>query len=878
MLKEQKEGEALEKRMDRKIKEQEDALKIKKIKLLAGEDKYDEALDVINQLDVSRIKLTPTLCLIGDVYMHVGMYDKAEEVLVKVYNKTPSNRRILSLLTTLYTDMGEYSEAEYYYKEFIGVASKDVHRYILRYQLDKAKGERMSVLIDTLERLKDYEYEEEWAYELAQLYHKSGDDKKAIKECNEIILWFGHGLYVNKAIALKCSITGEPVPFEDENDEDIYTEKEDEHVSGLTDTSIDVELIEKMLKEQGTNLDEDLDAEDDDYLGADTSDKRTSATDDSDDDFDDEITDALSDDASEFEEDFDADMPDSHAGASAPVVVNDTDMVSSQAAVGLFDALSTDSTMDFWGDVRKRRAQKKAEKAAKAAHRHKGEDTDTAMMENTAADTDEDDFEDEVFDGTSKDDDFDVSMLSDERFKQSLMEESLDDDDDFDDEFSDETFLNEAPEDAFEKELFEEDLDAEDEENTASDNENPVNKALQNEALEDTNSDVEENNSKTEEAGAVEVTDTTVDEDKALGASEHTVEIDLDGLDFAQKASVKTPVEIDMKAASSGDHASEVVEETAEPTEDATSKNVSLKDTSAKDTIETPSAEDDLMYDDDIVQERSWTEEDKTFIDGLFGEKKTQTQNDVFSDVPDIDYVKEQLSKTFTKLEDADVEDFDILADYDINFVVLCNDSSMKAQISLGIAKALNTYGMCDKTKIFRASADDLNKRDFSMIFDRLQGGCLIIDEAGQLSDQSAEIIEKYVDEDNQQTAIILSETQDAIMQFWKKYQTLRAKFLNVINVSKYNEMELVTLAKGYIDERKYELDEDAALVLRDYFKRELDKGQEVNYDDVIEIVDLAIANLEKRNVRNLYMTVLDNKYEEAKMFRLLPQDFKILM
>ena len=850
MLKEQKEGEALEKRMDKKIKEQEDALKIKKIKLLAGENKYDEALDVIGQLDVSRIKLTPTLCLIGDVYMHAGMYDKAEEVLVKVYNKTPSNRRILSLLTTLYTDMGEYSEAEYYYKEFIGVASKDVHRYILRYQLDKAKGERMSVLIDTLERLKDYEYEEEWAYELAQLYHKSGDDKKAIKECNEIILWFGHGLYVNKAIALKCSITGEPVPFEDENDEDIYTEKEDEHVSGLTDTSIDVEMIEKMLREQGTNLEEDLDAEDDDYSDAGASAKRTSVTDDSDDDFDDEITDTLSDDASEFEDDFDADMPDSHVGASAPVVVNDTDMVSSQAAVGLFDALSTDSTMDFWGDIRKRREQKKAEKAAKAAHRHKGEDTDIAMAANSGSDIDDKDFEDEVFDGTSKNDDFDVSMLSDERFKQSLMEESLDDDDDFDDEFSDETFLNEAPEDAFEKELFEEDLDAEDEENTASDNENPVDKALKNEASEDTNSDVEENNSKTEEAGAVEITDTTVDEDKALGASEHTVEINLDNIDFAQKASVQTPVGVDVEAASS------------------------------ENTIKAPVAEDGLMYedDDDIVQERSWTEEDKTFIDGLFGEKKTQTQNDVFSDVPDIDYVKEQLSKTFTKFEDADVEDFDILADYDINFVVLCNDSSMKAQISLGIAKALNTYGMCDKTKIFRASADDLNKRDFSMIFDRLQGGCLIIDKAGQLSDQSAEIIEKYVDKDNQQTAIILSETQDAIMQFWKKHQTLRAKFLNVINVSKYNEMELVTLAKGYIDERKYELDEDAALVLRDYFKRELDKGQEVNYDDVIEIVDLAIANLEKRNVRNLYMTVLDNKYEEAKMFRLLPQDFKILM
>lgn len=848
MLKEQKEGEALEKRMDKKIKEQEDALKIKKIKLLAGENKYDEALDVIGQLDVSRIKLTPTLCLIGDVYMHADMYDKAEEVLVKVYNKAPSNRRILSLLTTLYTDMGEYSEAEYYYKEFIGVASKDVHRYILRYQLDKAKGERMSVLIDTLERLKDYEYEEEWAYELAQLYHKSGDDKKAIKECNEIILWFGHGLYVNKAIALKCSITGEPIPFEDENDEELYIEKEDEHVSGLTDTSIDVEMIEKMLREQGANLDEDLDAEDDDYSDADASAKRTSVTDDSDDDFDDEITDVLSDDASEFEDGFDVDMSDSHAGASAPVIVNDTDMVSSQAAVGLFDALSTDSTMDFWGDIRKRREQKKAEKAAKAAHRHKGEDTDTAMAANSVSDIDDDDFEDEVFDGTSKDDDFDVSMLSDERFKQSLMEESLDDD--FDDEFSDETFLNEAPEDAFEKKLFEEDLDAENEKIEDLSNANSADKTVDDEVSVDEISGNEETDSKAEEADINAITDAAGTEVKASGASEHTVEINLDDIDYIQKASVQTPVGGDVEVASSGD------------------------------TIKTLAAEDEPMYedDDDIVQERSWTEEDKTFIDGLFGEKKTQTQNDAFSDVPDIDYVKEQLSKTFTKFEDADIEEFDILADYDINFVVLCNDSSMKAQISLGIAKALNTYGMCDKSKIFRASADDLNKRDFSMIFDRLQGGCLIIDEAGQLSDQSAEIIEKYVDKDNQQIAIILSETRDAIMQFWKKHQTLRAKFLNVINVSKYNEMELVTLAKGYIDERKYELDEDAALVLRDYFKRELDKGQEVNYDDVIEIVDLAISNLEKRNVRNLYMTVLDNKYEEAKMFRLLPQDFKILM
>lgn len=120
----------------------------------------------------------------------------------------PKGRRALDLLTSLYIEKGSYSEAEYYYKEFISVASRDLHRYILRYRLDKGKGERTSVLIHTLEQLKDYEYIEEWAYELAKLYHEAGEDKKCIRECDEIILWFGHGEYVDLANELKAEVSG----------------------------------------------------------------------------------------------------------------------------------------------------------------------------------------------------------------------------------------------------------------------------------------------------------------------------------------------------------------------------------------------------------------------------------------------------------------------------------------------------------------------------------------------------------------------------------------------------------------------------------------------------------------------------------------------
>ena len=170
--------------------------------------------------------------------------------------------------------------------------------------------------------------------------------------------------------------------------------------------------------------------------------------------------------------------------------------------------------------------------------------------------------------------------------------------------------------------------------------------------------------------------------------------------------------------------------------------------------------------------------------------------------------------------------DYDVLAPYDINFVVLSDDKGMKSQIALGIAKALNTYGICDKNKIVRAKASELNRQDFSIIFGKISGGCLIIERADELSDASVAIIENVVNQENQDVAIVFESRQDELKAFWKKHKELRGKFLNVINVSKYNEMELVTLAKGYIEKRGYELSPEAAIVLRDFFKKKNQKEQ----------------------------------------------------
>lgn len=742
----------MEKRIDKKEREQAEALMLKKMKILFREGKSREALDVINAMDVSRIKAASTLCLIGEVYMQENMYDQAEEFFVRAYDKSPSNRRILTLLTDLYIEMGDYSEAEYYYKEFIGAASRDLNRYTLRYRLDKAKGERIAVLIDTLERLKDYEYSERWGYELAELYHKSGDDKKALKECEEIILWFGHGVYVNKTILLKCEITGEEPPeLDPEPDMDIeHMADEAVEISG---TGIDVDLIARALEQQAGTEAPDTSA-------MDTANNI-----------------ALWDEASA-----DADEAEIEATAQPAMEIPNTPNAS------IFDALSTDTVMDFWSGDGEQEAAPVVDDGLKG-------EAFTGLEEDTDNVDDVEDFEDIE----SMDEDF-----LEEDFEEDFEEDS---EDDFEDEPIDQ------PEDDFLANILDEEDDDEDDDFAQL-------------IHGDEDEDVDQLFSQMGEMSDLGEED--LDEE----------DLDEENLDEDQ-----------------------IIDSDNDLFEDE------LLDEDDEDDL------DEVIMDDDVEDERDWTEDDKTFISGLFDESKTS--NSLFATVPNIDYVKEQLNQTFTKFEDAETANFDILADYDINFVVLSNDPSMKAQIALGIAKALNTYGKCDKNKIVRATAEDLNQRDFSVIFDKLSDGCLVIEGAGKLSDESAKIIETYVNSDNQTTAIILESTKDEIMDFWKRHQTMRSKFLNVINVSKYNEMELVTLAKGYIESRKYELDPDAALILRDQFSKAIEEGQVINYEDVIDVVDQAISKLEKRNVKNLFMTVLDNKYEEAKMFRLLPEDFE---
>ena len=849
----------------------------KQIKTLVMQERYEEAMKVLDEIEVSKIRNISILCLVGEVYMGLKRYDEAEQILLRVYEKNPNTRRILDLLTTLYIDKGEYSEAEYYYKEFIGVASRDLHRYILRYRLDKGKGERLSVLIDTLEKLKDYEYIEEWAYELATLYEASGETKKCIHECDEIVLWFGHGEYVDKAIALKCKLTGEPLPeISTVEQHRVEEEQRAAHEKQLTESigaemgiegfagadyegSIDLDLIQRAMDGAApeaadepiveTAVTEDtlqdeviveepvleeneeptLEENEESAGSAEGEETQDAAMAVDAGNTDSETVNAdgnTADDdghAESADEDSEAEQPDEDSEAEQPDEENEKSHIAHLFSSLMFGRKEKEKHFD-WSTLKlaKEKGEKPDEIELAAAAI-----TAAQSQESQAGEKDEDIFLHE---------EMPVEEMSENTVAEDAPEKEVPESEEAEDAAISTEGLSEEDADFFGK-LMGEDLVAD--YTRSQDSEEEI---------------IVDDDGVSEDTVIIDDDDDADSENEAPEAAAAEDEINIDGDDEKDEVIPETKEDTldDLFGIAGEVHEDELIDDDDED--------------------EVISEDDSSSQNDSADEEEDEDDEEDEISDDIHA---SDTVLDIFGTVTGVESIKSQLAKTFTKFEDPALDNMDLLAPYDINFVVTGYDMSVKSQIAIGIAKALNTYGICDKNKLVRATAQDLNGRDFSMIFEKLKGGCLIIDGAGMLDDKAAGIIVDFVQQDNQDVAIVLEGEEDKIKELFRKYPVLHSKFLNIIHIGKYNENELVQLAEGYAKKKGYEISGPGAASLKTLLRERMQDGYSVDYEDIMAIIEEAIASLEKRNMKNLFMTVLDNKYEEAAMFMLQPEDFK---
>ena len=186
----------------------ENMVKVKEMKRRVEEGDLLSAQKILDTIELRKIKKVKELNLIADVYYGNQRYEEAAELYFKIYEKTNS-RKILYQLVELSIKMSHMEDAQYFLKQYKEAAPRDFYNYVFQYKIDKMGGQSFEHLIEILEDLKNTEYTEKWAYELAKLYYKAGMEEKCIEECNEIELWFGEGPYVEKARILRAYYSGE---------------------------------------------------------------------------------------------------------------------------------------------------------------------------------------------------------------------------------------------------------------------------------------------------------------------------------------------------------------------------------------------------------------------------------------------------------------------------------------------------------------------------------------------------------------------------------------------------------------------------------------------------------------------------------------------
>lgn len=182
-------------------------LKLEEINRLVDAQDYEGALTVADSIDWRRVKSVRTLCMVADIYEVNGELEKSMQMLQLAHKRSSIGKMILYRQVELALKMGLYDDAVKYYNEYLETAFNDTSKYILKYKIYKAQKAPLEDQIAILEEYKEREYTERWVYELAKLYKKAGQEKKCVETCDDLVLWFGEGKYVTKAMELKMTYT-----------------------------------------------------------------------------------------------------------------------------------------------------------------------------------------------------------------------------------------------------------------------------------------------------------------------------------------------------------------------------------------------------------------------------------------------------------------------------------------------------------------------------------------------------------------------------------------------------------------------------------------------------------------------------------------------
>ena len=844
-------------------------LKLDQMKSLTAEGKYEEAAEIADTINWHKIKNINALVKVGEIYEKVGRYDESKDVLLTAYDKSPIGRMIIYRLAEVAVRTKSFDEAKEYYQEFVEIAPHDNLKYVLKYEISKAQGADIGTLIGILEELKEQEYSEEWAYELAYLYHKAGMSEKCIDACDELILWFGDGPYVERALELKMlyqPLTKQQEDkyrtFRQRHDGVVEVRPEDPLESGeIVPEPVQIKDVKMSAERFNTqNLQEELQRSMQEIMNA----TEKEAVNDTMDNIKKLVEDipylqipSEKEEEPQEEEVYqhietDEEIDNSLKSNFQEMLVDEDGQMSLYMQGGrvaepqVSGQMSIEDVLADWEKTKRaaeaalQEAEQRKLESAKARALQEAEEllgrlADVIPMLDSGL-TPKDLLDQKYLSKDGQPNDSAVSMVT--NMNQFLQQEI--------DRLSDEN--------------------AQMDEQLAAVGASPVGDYMANAgvAAEDAAQNivatgVQELMTEEElpEIAMPEGIDTEIPQENVVSFAEYTQE-------QTRPEMLAETVDTEDAGTSAEDVEAAILAETARQM--------------AKESVEKEELpEIELPGDLDLGKEETAEEilpaivEPEAFEVPDTISKLSKELREIFTYFVPITGMEEQLCQALTGASQHLTKGTTAGTG---NMIIQGGSGSGKTVLATSMIKALQKETGKPNGKIGKIEASVLNQKDVAALLKKVAGGCLIIEKAGDLSRETALKLSLLLEQDTSGVLVIIEDTKHGIQKALSRDDGFAAKFSEKINIPIFTSDELVSFAKSYANEMGYTIDEMGVLALYNSISNIEHADRETTLTEVKEIVDKAVAHSEKGGLKKAFSIITSRRYDEDDYIILREKDF----
>ena len=896
-------------------------VRLQEIKDLIAKGEYVEAASIADTIDWTKVKSVMMLCTISDLYKINRRLEDARDLLLLAYDRYPGGRSIVYSLCELFIKMGDVVQAVEYYKEFVQIAPKDTGRYILQYKLYEAQDVSIEERIEVLKELKSKEYIEKWAYELAYLYHRIGLATKCVEECDELILWFGEGRYVMKAMELKmlhepltpsqeekyAEMKGEivrqkaaeeagevyPEAPEEEKPEEEVDESPTKEILTSDPDDIQVKVMNvgqydtiNMQKELAANMKELWDQKTDKEPEAegDTDLQETKRLD--------SLADAL--------EDF----------TMAETKVIETDAVKEalnqseeqgEVFFGETSEMTPVSAEESSAEITEETLEQPMEAPVQSGQSTVPEAAAPKAEEKQEEEPQEEEPQTVVLPAREIEEHINAQPVMKPRIAATIdphkplpegMEKMLGME--YDGQISMVVPEAEQVEKQITGQISLEDVLAE-WERVKKENEQKRMEEVQQHILQQTGAMFTEFEAATRD-GLLEKLEKgkTIPTDEVEELEEYYEPAQEDGENYEE------PAEQDEFLDESYDDYEESVENTEEYTEESEAIDA---DTEAEEEPDAADADIEVEEEPNAADADTEVEEEPDTTDAAaeaveddvkdaetdavvkgkkaLGQKKgkpvrkagkeqgrrlTAEEKELFGSYLQNKHTREQILNAIDKIS---------LAAYTGNIILTGEEGMDTLTLAKKLMREVQQTDSNFSGKIAKISSESLNKKGIAPVFDRIVNGALIIQKASKLSDDSVKDMQKVMNQEHKGMIVILEDTRGGAHKLLKKHPELKELFNIEIHVEALDNDSLVSYGRKYAEEQEYGMDEMGVLALHTCIAERQTIDHIVTIEEVKDIIDDAIQHANRKTLGHFFDIIVAKRYDEEDRIILRENDFR---